>query len=112
MKNTYNEAVSGILPPDFYYGDIVEADGVFKLEWHDPVAGTTSLLTEEDLRAKEEESRLSLCRSDNPVGSEGWKIQRNINYSAEYGLEALQRHKLSLSRPLETSFRPVVPNRF
>lgn len=112
MKKIYNDAVSDILPPDFYYGAIVEDKGVFKLEWRDPGTGAVSLLTEADLRAKEEESRLSLCRGDNPVGGEGWKIQRNINYSAEYGLETLQSHKLARSRPLETSFRPVIPNRF
>jgi len=110
MKTVFKDAGYGLETPDFYFGEVVEDNGELKLEWNDPNTGAVTLLTETGLRLKEEESRLALFLPENTPGTASWKIQRNTNYSAEYGLAALQEHKRSLGKPLETGFRPVIPS--
>lgn len=109
MKNEFSEKAHATVRPDFYHGNVVEDNGVFKIEWNDPQTGFC-LLNEQDLREREESSRMALTSSLSKVGSEEWKRQRNINYSAEYGLEKLQRHKIAHNKALDTPLRPVVPN--
>lgn len=105
MKQIFNAEAKGTLVPTLYYGGIVKDDGEFKLEWNDPKSGQT-LVTEEDLRALEESSRNALGEVE--TGSEDWEYQRNVHYSAEYGLERLQQFKLAENLNLTTPLRPVV----
>ena len=105
MKNIFEQ--TGYTLPDFYFGNIIEDRGILKLEWNDPQEGF-QLLTEQDLLQKEKDSRCALGTVNAPIGSSSWHRQRNIHYSAEYGLEKLQSYKQQRQLPLETPFRPVI----
>lgn len=92
-------------PVTFYCGDIINDNGEFKLEWNNDPDKGYSLLTEEDLTAKEKSSRIAL----NPTGDrDEWLKQRNINYSAEYGLARLQEFKKKNNINLKLPYSPVV----
>lgn len=103
MKQSFQNALDNTPDVTFYHGAIVHDFGEWKLEWNDPQEGV-SLLTETDLLQKEEESRMKL----DPNGDRNeWIRQRNINYSAEYGLAKLQAFKMNLGAPLQERHRPV-----
>ncbi len=109
MKNDFSPKAQGITRPDFFHGQVVENNGTFKIEWNDPRSGSC-LLNEQELRAREESSRMALTGNLSHADSEEWQYQRNVNYSAEYGLEKLQRHKIAYDKALDTPLRPVIPN--
>ena len=110
MKNIFYDKAHedmpthGKLPVTFYFGDIVKENGEIKLEWNDPIDGK-ALLTVEEIKEKDDSSRMKLGDKDHPIGGDAWKIQRNINYSAEYGLKKIKDFEFKLSVIRGTSVR-------
>lgn len=104
MKQSFQTVHDNTPEVTFYHGVIVNDSGEWKLEWNDPQEGT-SLLTEDNLIKKEEESRMKLDPNGN---HDEWIRQRNINYSAEYGLAKLQDFKIKRSVPLQHRYKPVI----
>lgn len=104
MQKNFNNARNNTPAVTFYDGDIVMDNGEAKIEWFDPIEGF-SLQTEEQLVQKENDSRSKL----DPNGDKAaWIRHRNINYSAERGLDKIQNHKLQSNIKLKTQARPLV----
>lgn len=104
MKQDFSKARKNIPPVTFYDGDVVMDQGEAKIEWFDPAAGFF-LMTEKELEQKEAESRSKLGTGSN---SACWTRQRNIHYSAERGLDKIQRYKLQAEMKLDTARAPVI----
>lgn len=104
MRKNFNNAQNNVPAVTFYDGDVVMDNGEARLEWFDPIEGF-SLQSEDQLAKKEDDSRSKL----DPNGDKAaWIRQRNINYSAERGLDKIQSYKLQANIKLNTSPRPLI----
>ena len=111
MQDDFKKSI--LRDPIWMLGDVVEdADGEFKLEWHDPKYGTL-LKTEEALAMhlrSSEDMLMNRHETVEPVWTlEVWAKWRDLALNSERGLQKLQRYKNEKNIALTTPFLPRMP---